>query len=119
MQITYLNTTTTGTTPASVINSDGRAIVIRKMFVGNPVVSGNITIFNENNALSNNTTQIVFKNTYPASFATFPPKLDWDFRTITGMGGSTEDDGIFCATGGSIAIDQTMQLTVFWDYAQG
>ena len=121
MQFTYFNTTTSGTTPAPVINSDGRAIVIRKVLVGNPVSSGNLTIFSENNALSNNTTQIAAKITYP-SFSTTNindgPDV-YDFRTISNTGGSVEDDGLFCQTGGSIVIDQTMQVTVFWDYAQG
>lgn len=121
MQTTYINATTTGTTPATVLNTDGRAIVIRKIFVGNPVSSGNITLFLENNALSNNTTNIAAKITYP-SFST--TNIDsgpaiYDFRTVTNPGGSTEEDGIFCQTGGSVAIDQTMQVTVFWDYAQG
>lgn len=119
MQTTYVNATTTSTTPATVINSDARAIVIRKILVGNPVNSGNITVFNENNALSNNTTQIVFKNTYTGSVSESSQRV-FDFRSGSGAGGgSTEDDGLFCQSGGSIAIDQTMQVTVLWDYAQG
>lgn len=121
MQTTYVNTTTSGTTPATVLNTDGRAIVIRKLIVGNPVSGGNIVLFNENNALSNNTTQIAVKLTYP-SFSTTNindgPDV-YDFRTNAAQGGSVEADGIFCQTGGSLAIDQTMQVTVFWDYAQG
>lgn len=119
MQTTYINTTTTSTTPATVLNSDGRSIVIRKIVIGNPVNSGNITVFSENNALSNNTTQILSKISLPGTVNTLVPVVI-DFRTASGAGGgSTEDDGLFCQTGGSIAIDQTMQVSVLWDYAEG
>lgn len=121
MQVTYFNTTTTGTTPAPQLNSDGRAIVIRKILVGNPVTGGNLTVFTENNALSNNTTQIGMKITYPTFSTTNVndgPDL-YDFRAASSEGGSTETDGLFCPAGGSIVIDQTMQVSVFWDYAQG
>lgn len=118
MQFTYVNTTTTGTTPATVLNATS-PIVIRKILVGNPVVSGNITVFNEGNALSNNTTQIAYKKTFPASFSNIQPETQIDFRSTSSQGGSTADDGIFCQAGASIAIDQTMQVTVMWDVAQG
>lgn len=120
MQTTYVNATTTGTTPATVISSTG-PVVIRKILVGNPVTAGNIVLFNIGNALSNNTTQIATKITFP-SFSTTNinsgPTM-YDFRAVAATGGSTEDDGIFCQSGASIAIDQTMQVTVFWDVAQG
>lgn len=121
MQTTYINATTSGTTPATVLNTDGRAIVIRKIIIGNPVSSGNLTVFNENNALANNTTQIALKLSYPAfSTTNINDGPDtYDLRTNAGSSGSTEDDGLFCAAGGSVTIDQTMQVTVFWDYAQG
>lgn len=121
MQSTYFNTATSGTTPAPQINTDSRPIVIRKILVGNPVTAGNITIFNIGNALSNNTTQIAAKVTYP-SFSTTNindgPDF-YDFRTSSSQGGSIGDDGLFCASGGCIVIDQAMQVTVFWDYAEG
>lgn len=118
MQFTYLNSTTTGTTPATVINASA-PIVIRKILVGNPVVSGNIILFNEGNALANNTTQIAYKKTYPASFTNIQPETMIDFRSTSSQGGSTADDGIFCQVGASISIDQTMQVTVMWDVAEG
>ncbi len=118
MTTSYLNTTTSGTTPASVVNADGRAIVIRKILVGNPVTAGNITIHNTNNALANDTTTIAAKITFPTFSTTNTngsiPLLD--FRTNST--GGVEEDGLFCANGSSIVLDQTMQVTVFWDYAQ-
>ena len=122
MQITYLNTTTSGTTPASQVNTDGRAIVIRKLIVGNPVSTGNITIHNNNVALSNDTTTINFKLTLP-TFSTTNPNvvpLVVDFRAgAMAGGGSAEADGLECSQGSSIVLDQTMQVLVLWDYAEG
>lgn len=121
MQTLYVNTTTSGTTPATVINSDGRAIVVRKIFVGAPASGATLTLFNENNALANNTTQIAFGLTYPTFSSTNPNSVPTvvDFRAVSGQGGSTEDDGIFCPAGGSISISSAMQVSVLWDYAQG
>lgn len=118
MQTTYVNATTSGTTPATVIAANG-PVVIRKILIGNPVASGNITIFNEGNALANNTTQIAYKKTYPASFTSIQPETVVDFRGSSSQGGSISDDGIFCQTGAGITIDQTMQVTVLWDIAEG
>ena len=120
MQSTYLNAITSGTTPASQVNTDGRSIVIRKILVGNPVSSGNITIHNNNVALANDTTTINAKITLP-SFSTTninTGPLTFDFRTAS-PNGSTEADGLQCSLGSSIVIDQTMQVTVFWDYTEG
>ena len=120
MQATYLNTTTSGTTPASQVNTDGRSIVIRKILVGNPVSSGNITIHNNNVALANDTTTINAKITLPAFSTTNinTGPLTFDFRTAS-PNGSTEADGLQCSQGASIVLDQTMQVTVFWDYTEG
>lgn len=83
--------------------------------------AGNLTIFNIGNALSNNTTQVAAKISYP-SFSTTNlndgPDI-YDFRSASDSGGSTEADGLQCASGSSIVIDQTMQVTIFWDYTEG
>lgn len=121
MQATYFNTTTSSTTPAPTINSGNGPVVIRKIIVGNPVTAGNLTVFNIGNALSNNTTQIAAKITYP-SFSTTninSGPVTYDFRSSASQGGSISDDGLFCQQGASIVIDQTMQVTVFWDIAEG
>ena len=117
IQALYINTTTTSTTPATVIAASG-PVVIRKIFVGNPVNSGNITLFSEGNALSNNTTQIAFKKTYGGTVSESSANV-FDFRSSSSQGGSIGDDGIFCQNGASIAIDQAMQVTVMWDVAEG
>lgn len=118
----YTNTSTAinGTNVAQQINTDGRAVVIRKILIGNPVASGNIVIFTENNAVANNTTQIGYKKTYQASFTNIQPETVIDFRaSAMSGGGSIENDGIFCPAGASIVTDQTMQVTVLYDYAEG
>lgn len=121
MQAKYTNTTTTSTTPATVIEAT-QPVVIKKIIVGNPVSGGSVTLFTEGNALSNNTTQIAYKHTFPTFSTTNTNGVSpvvIDFRSTSSQGGSTEDDGIFCQTGSSFAIDQAMQVTVLWDYAQG
>lgn len=118
MQSLYVNATVSGSNPATVIAANG-PVIIRKIIVGNPVTSGNITLFLEGNALANNTTNIGYKKTYPASFTNIQPETVIDFRGSSSQGGSVGTDGIFCQTGASIVIDQTMQVTVLWDVAEG
>ena len=118
MNFTYINPTTASTTPASVVNADGRAIVIRKILIGAPVASGNITVFYTNNALANNTTSIAYKKTFQSSFSSIQPETAIDFRASATNGGAVEEDGLPCSQGASICIDQAMQLCVLWDYAQ-
>jgi hypothetical protein len=121
MQYTYVNTTTSGTTPATVINSQGGSIVVRKLIIGNPL-AGTITLFNEGNALANNTTNIASLITLPTFSTTningtFPIVVD--YRTATGEGGSTEADGLTLVSGGTVSISAQVQLTILWDYSQG
>lgn len=123
MQSTYITTTSAGTTPAQAISGDAtRAIVVRKILVGLPVSAATLTVFNIGNALSNNTTQIAFGMTMPtfAASAVNPGMYTIDFRASSGAGGgSVEEDGLICQTGGSLAISSNMQITVLWDYAEG
>ncbi len=121
MQATFFNTTTSSTTPAPTLNGGNGPIVIRKIIVGNPVTAGNLTVFSTGNALSNNTTNIALKLTYP-SFSTTNindgPDV-YDFRASSSQGGSVESDGLQFPQGASLVIDQTMQVTVLWDISEG
>ena len=119
MQYSYLNTAQTGAVPATVLNPGGQAIVIRKILIGNPVASGTITLFNNGNALANNTTSIAYQKTFQGSFTSIQPETVIDFRAATNVGDSTEEDGLTLTAGGTIAISQTMQVTVMWDLAEG
>lgn len=121
MMYTYFNTTTSGTTPASVIGDGVRSIVVRKIIVGNPL-AGTLTLFNIGNALANNTTQIAFLLTFPTFSTTnvnsqFPVQID--LRSNEAAGGSVGEDGLVFQSGGCISISAAMQVTVLWDYAEG
>lgn len=79
-------------------------------------------MFNIGNALSNNTTQVAYKQTFPSFSATNVNGVNpvvIDFRTSSSQGGTIGDDGLFCASGACLVIDQVMQVTVLWDYAEG
>ena len=118
MNFTYLNTTTSSTTPASQINTDGRAIVLKKLIIGNPVTAGNLTVHYTNVALANDTTTIAFKLTLPTFSTTntnTAQPVVVDFCTLGNAG--VGEDGLSLANGGSIVLDQTMQVTALWDYS--
>ena len=124
MNFTYFNTATSSTTPAPAFNQ-GQAgnIVIRKIIVGNPVSGGTLIVFNDGNALSNNTTNIAFNLTLPTFSTTninsaVPLVIDFRGSSEAG-GGSVEADGLQLTGGGSMAISTTMQVTVLWDLAEG
>lgn len=124
MQAFYTNTSTalTGANTAQNINTDSRSIVVRKIIVGNPVSGGNIVLFNAPSQVANATTTIAYKHTFPTFSTTNTNGVTpvvVDFRAASTGAGSAEEDGIICANGGAIATDQTMQVTVLWDYAEG
>ena len=115
MQFVYLNTTTSSTTPASVVST--QSMVLKKLIIGNPVTAGNLTVHNTGNALANDTTTIAFKLTLPTFSTTNVNQtqpLVVDFCTLGNAG--VAEDGLSCASGCSIVIDQTMQVTALWDY---
>lgn len=121
MQSTYFNTATSGTTPAVAINAANPTapIVVRKIIIGNPTGSATLVLFNIGNALSNNTTQIAYNKTFPATLSNVPETVI-DFRASSQAGGgSAEEDGLFCQTGGSLAISTGLQVTVLWDSPEG
>lgn len=110
MYTTYLNTTnsTTGGTP---LDTTGKNVEVYRMIVGNPVANGNIWGYNENNVGNvSNITGLVMKMTLPSSFATGQLPFTIDFTDQAGH-------GMMLLGGGTIAIDQTMQVSVIWDYA--
>src|SRR5579859_6840891 len=111
MQVFYTNTQTSIASTATAQSISSVPVVIRKIIVGNPVNSGNVILFNESNAVANNTTNIVFKKVYGGTVAETSANT-FDFRAASGSGGgSVEEDGIFCPGGASIVTDQTMAVT--------
>jgi hypothetical protein len=118
MNFVYLNTTTSGTTPASQLNTDGRAIVLKKLIIGNPVTAGNLTVHYTNVALANDTTTIAFKMTLPTFSTTNvnntqPIVIDF----TTGLNAGVGENGLSLSNGGSVVLDQAMQVTALFDYA--
>lgn len=122
MKATYFNTSTSGTTPASVIDPQVQADenrVIKKIIVGKPTAGATLTLFSSNNALSNNTTNVVFSYTYPGSFGAGTPASDqFDFSPNSLGQQSAGNDGLTLGGGGCMAISSAMQVTVLWDYAE-
>lgn len=94
------------------LGTQGEDVRIYKILVGAPVANGNITVFNKAIVTASDTSDIAAKITLPATityqFTTANgAKVDWDF----GPEGLPLD-------GGNVQIDQSLQLTVVWDFAQ-
>lgn len=110
MFTTYINTTnsTTGGVP---LDPTGNDVELKKLIIGTPVANANIWIYTENNVGNvTNTTGLAMKLTLPASFAT--GQLPFVINLSDDAG-----HGFTLGQGGSVAIDQTIQLTVGWDYS--
>ena len=112
MQTLYQNTANS-TTGGSAIGPAGQKIEVTKILVGTPVANGNIWLYNETNVgnISTNTTGLVAKLTHPASFATGQLPFAIDLTDSNGH-------GIILTSGGTIGVDQAMQVTLIWGYAQ-
>ena len=89
----------------------GTDVVIYKIFVGIPVGGGNIVLKNKALAMAfaTDTSDSAFKYTYPATLTSsyqyvYPTTFDFGEKGLT-------------LDGGNVQIDQTMQVTVLWDYA--
>jgi hypothetical protein len=109
---TYINTSNLATGGVA-LDATGGDVEIVKLIIGNPVASANIYIYDESNVgnISTNTTGLVSKLTLPASFATgqLPFTID-----LTDGGGH----GIILGQGGTVGIDQALQLTVIYGPSQ-
>lgn len=112
MFTTYINATSAGT-PGTPLDTGGNDVEVFKIIVGAPVANANISFYAESNVgnVTTNTTGIVSKLTLPASFAT--GQLPFTISTNDEAG-----HGMLLNMGGTVAIDQNLQLTVLWDYAR-
>lgn len=99
------NTATNGT----VIDAGGADVRVFKLIVGAPVSAGNIYLYNITNPLNGSTANIGSKITLPTFSTTNvnPGVYVLDFGPY----------GLPLPQGGNIVIDQTMQITVVWGYA--
>lgn len=98
-------------TAGAPLGASGQDVLVYKIIIGLPVANGNIVVFNKAKAMAfaTDTSNIAAKITLPATITyqfTTPVLNEWDF----GPEGLQLD-------GGNIQIDQTMQITVIWDYA--
>lgn len=123
MKATYIgsanNTTATVTmydgstlsTAGQPLGVPGTDVVIYKILIGVPVGSGNIVVKNKAVAMAfaTDTSDNVFKYTFPATL-TSSKQYDYDTDIDFGIKGMQVD-------GGNVQIDQTMQVTVLWDFA--
>lgn len=109
--LTLYQNSANSTTGGTAIGPSGQDIEVKRIFVGNPVASSNIWLYDETNVGNvSNTTGLVAKLTFPGSFAT--GQLPFVIDLTDGNG-----HGLILKSGGSIAIDQAGQYTLGWDYA--
>lgn len=124
MKFTYLTTAnnTVGTktlsdgsslsTAGQPLGAVGKDVVVFKIFVGVPVGSGNIVLKNKAVAMAfgTDTSDTAFKYTFPA---TLTSSKEYDYEKVFdfGLKGLQLD-------GGNVQIDQTMNVTVIWDFAE-
>ncbi len=107
MRTLYMNTANS-TTGGTALEAQDTDIIVKRIIVGNPVASANVWFYNESNVGNvTNTTGLVSKLTLPASFATGQLPYVMDF----GIG------GLPLSQGGTVAIDQALQLTVVFALA--
>lgn len=113
MFVTYISASNTATNGTALGNSDSNSdVVIKKIIVGAPVSAGNIFVYNITNPLNASTVNIAAKHTLPTFSTTNinPGSYIFDYT-------SAYCRGLQLSGGGNVIIDQTMQVTVIWDYA--
>lgn len=107
MNVTYVASSNTATNGQALANAAGMDILVKKLIIGLPVSAGNIILYNKLVAYSGDTSQIGAKITLPTFSTTNvnPGVYVFDF----GPEGLPLD-------GGNLMIDQTMQVSVIWEY---
>lgn len=77
-----------------------------------------MTVHFTNVALSNDTTTIAAKITLPTfSTTNVNPSQPIVVDFTTGLNAGIAENGLALSNGGSVVLDQTMQVTALWDYA--
>ena len=110
MRFSYIGAANASTNGVS-LNSTGRDAFVKKIIIGVPVASGNITIYNKATAFNADTADIAFKYTLGADIAPADTTYEYD-REITLSG---EFNPGLQVDGGNVQVDQAMQVTVIWD----
>lgn len=106
--VTFAPSTNASTNGVALGADSNRDVVVQKLIIGTPVSSGNVWLRTITNPLSLSTANIAFKTTLP-SFSTTninPGVYVIDFGP----------SGLPLNQGGNLEIDQTMNVSVVWDY---
>jgi len=92
------------------LGAAGQDVRVFKMFIGLPVASGNLTLYNKAVAFNADTADIAFKYTFGSDVApeamSYVEVREFDF----GPEGLQLD-------GGNFQQDQACQVTIVWDFA--
>lgn len=108
MRVTYQAGTNTATNGTALGNA-GEDVRVFKLIVGAPVSAGNIYLTTITNPVGSSPSNIAMRVTFP-SFSTTnvnPGVYELDFGRF----------GLPLNDGGSLVIDQTMNVSVLWDIA--
>ncbi len=125
MPVTFVktsNATAVAGVSGTALGAAGQDVYVHKIIVGAPVNSGNIALYHITNPQpsfsTNNDAQLAFKYTYTSSVSESSLRVI-DFTSNGTAGGEqlASSQGLQLNQGGNIMIDQTMLVTVIWDFA--
>lgn len=107
MRTTFAASSNTATNGVALSGDSTADVRVYKLIVGTPVSAGNIWLYNITNPVASATTNIAFKATLPTFSTTNinPGVYQIDFGP----------EGLPLTSGGSLVIDQTMNVTVVWE----
>lgn len=120
MPVSFIKTSNSATTGLA-LGAPGQDVVVKKIIIGLPVNSGNVAIYDITNPLPSfnaaNDAALKFKHAYTASVSESSLKV-FDFTTMGEASGehSSMSQGLLLSNGGNVMVDQTMNVTVIWDY---
>lgn len=98
------------TTNGVALGTTGRDVYVKKLIIGKPVASANITLYNKAAAYNGDTADIAFKVTLPATISssyTYIYPVVYDFTTGSNRGLRLD--------GGNLTVDQACQVTLIWN----
>lgn len=107
MNVTFAPSSNTSTNGVALGTDTNRDVVVWQVIVGTPVSGGNIWLRTITNPIGGSTDNIAFKATLPTFSSTNvnPGVYSFEFSK-----------GLPLNQGGNLEIDQTMNVTVIWNY---
>jgi len=106
MNVTYIPSSNTATNGVALGADSNRDVIVHKILVGLPVDGGAIVVSTITNPLNGATTNLAAKLVQPTAAS----GKDW-FRMY-----DFGPAGLPLNQGGNVTIDQTMNVSVIWDY---